>query len=61
MTKRTLTVELKLQDNDRFEVCVLDNESGMSRTFDQNTFNIDVAIGVEIMSWLDMMEVDDNE
>lgn len=61
MTKRTLTVELTLRDNDRFEVCVLDNETGLNNTFDQNTFNIDVAIGVEIMSWLDMMVVDDDE
>lgn len=53
--ERTLTVYLELQDDDRFEVIVLDNETGLSETFNQDTPDICEKIGVEVMSWLDMM------
>ena len=52
---RTLSVTLKLQDDDRFEVIVLDNESGLSETFNQDTPDIETKIGVEVMCWLDIM------
>lgn len=55
MEERTLTVRLRVDDDEHFSVKVTDDETGMSRTFDQDTFNIDVAIGVEIMSWVDSM------
>ena len=53
--EKTLTVTLKLLDNDRFEVIVKDDESGLTETFTENTSNIEEKIGVEVMSWLDMM------
>lgn len=53
--ERTLTVFLELQDNDRFEVIVQDNETSMTQTFNQDTPDICEKIGVEVMSWLDMM------
>lgn len=52
---RTLTVFLELLDNDRFEVIVRDNETSMTQTFTQDTPDIETKIGVEVMSWLDMM------
>lgn len=52
---RTLTVFLELLDNDHFEVMVLDNETSMGQTFTQDTPDICEKIGVEVMSWLDMM------
>lgn len=58
---RTLSVFLKLMDDERFEVIVQDNETSMTQTFNQDTLNIEEKIGVEVMSWLDMMEVDDDE
>ena len=58
--ERTLTVTLNLRDEERFEICVQDNETGMNQTFNQDTLNIEEKIGVEVMSWLDMMEVDDD-
>ena len=61
MTERTLTVTLTLRDDEHFEICVLDNETGMNQSFNQDTLNIEEKIGVEVMSWLDMMEVDDDE
>ena len=59
MTNRTLTVELKLYSDDVFEINVMDDESGMSRSFTQDTKDIEEKLGVEIMSWLDMMEVEE--
>lgn len=53
--EKTLTVTLKLLDDDRFEVIVKDDESGLTETFNQDTPNIEEKIGVEVMSWLDMM------
>lgn len=53
--ERTLSVFLKLLDNDRFEVIVQDNETSMTQTFTQDTPDIETKIGVEVMSWLDMM------
>lgn len=61
MTERTLSVFLNLQDDDHFEVIVQDNETSMTQTFNQDTPDIETKIGVEVMSWLDMMEVDDDE
>lgn len=55
---RTLTVFLELLDNDRFEVIVQDNETSMTQTFNQDTPDIETKIGVEVMSWLDMMTYD---
>lgn len=52
---RTLSVFLKLHDDNHFEVIVQDNETSMTQTFNQDTPNIEEKIGVEIMSWLDMM------
>lgn len=56
--ERTLTVTLKLQDDDRFEVIVKDDESGLTETFTENTPDICEKIGVEVMNWLDMMTYD---
>lgn len=61
MTERTLSVFLELHDDNRFEVIVQDNETSMTQTFNQDTPDIETKIGVEVMSWLDMMEVDDDE
>ena len=61
MTERTLTVTLTLRDDEHFEICVLDNETSMTQTFNQDTPDICEKIGVEVMSWLDMMEVDEDE
>ena len=55
---RTLSVFLELQDDDRFEVIVKDDESGLTETFNQDTPNIEEKIGVEVMCWLDMMTYD---
>lgn len=52
---RALSVFLKLMDDDRFEVIVQDNETSMTQTFTQDTPDICEKIGVEVMSWLDMM------
>lgn len=56
--KRTLTVDINVVDDDHFSVTVKDNESGISTTYDQNTHFIDEAIGVDVMSWVDMTEGD---
>ena len=56
--EKTLTVTLKLLDDDRFEVIVKDDESGLTETFSENTSNIEEKIGVEVMCWLDMMTYD---
>lgn len=56
--ERTLDVTRKLVNDDVFSVTIRDVESGLSETFDQNTHSIEEKIGVEIMSWLDMMEVE---
>lgn len=56
--ERTLSVFLKLMDDDRFEVIVKDDESGLTETFTENTSNIEEKIGVEVMSWLDIMTYD---
>lgn len=56
---RTLSVFLELMDNDRFEVIVQDNETGMTQTFTQDTPDIETKIGVEVMSWLDMMTLEE--
>lgn len=56
--EKTLTVTLKLLDDDRFEVIVKDDESGLTETFTENTSNIEEKIGVEVMCWLDMMTYD---
>lgn len=53
--ERTLDIKLRLLDNERFEVIIRDNESGLSETFTQDTPEIESRIGVEVMSWLDMM------
>ena len=52
---RTLSVFLELLDNNHFEVIVQDNETSMTQTFTQDTPDIETKIGVEVMSWLDMM------
>ena len=52
---RTLSVFLELLDNDRFEVIVQDNETSLTQTFTHDTPDIETKIGVEVMSWLDMM------
>lgn len=56
--ERTLSVFLKLMDDDRFEVIVKGDESGLTETFTENTPNIEEKIGVEVMCWLDMMTYD---
>lgn len=53
--ERTLSVFLELHDDNHFEVIVKDNETSMTQTFNQDTPNIEEKIGVEVMSWLDMM------
>lgn len=53
--ERTLTVTLNLRNEEHFEICVLDNETGLNQTFNQDTPDICEKIGVEVMSWLDMM------
>ena len=53
--ERTLEVTLE----QHFSVTVLDNETGLSQTFDQNTPQIEEKIGVEVMSWLDMMDCEE--
>lgn len=57
--ERTLEVTLELLDEEHFTVTVLDNETGLSQTFDQNTPQIEEKIGVEVMSWLDMMDCEE--
>ena len=52
---RTLSVFLKLHDDYCFEVIVQDNKTSMTRTFTQDTPDIEEKIGVEVMSWIDMM------
>ena len=53
--ERTLSVFLNLQDDNHFEVIVQHNETSMTQTFNQDTPDICEKIGVEVMSWLDMM------
>lgn len=53
--ERTLSVFLNLQDDNHFKVIVRDNETSMTQTFTQDTPDIETKIGVEVMSWLDMM------
>lgn len=53
--ERTLSVFLNLQDDNHFKVIVQDNETSMTQTFNQDTPDIETMIGVEVMSWLDMM------
>lgn len=53
--ERTLSVFLELHDDNHFEVIVQDNETSMTQTFNQDTPDIETKIGVEVMSWLDMM------
>lgn len=55
MTKRTLSVFIELHDDCGFEVIVQDDETSMTQTFNQDTPDIETQIGVEVMSWLDMM------
>lgn len=52
---RTLSVFLKLHDDYCFEVIVYDNNTSTTRMFTQDTPDIEEQIGVEVMSWLDMM------
>lgn len=56
MKARELTVALKLYDENRFTITVLDNETGMVNTFNQDTPDLCEKVGVEVVSWLDMME-----
>ena len=56
MKIRELTVELKLYDENRFTITVLDNETGMVNAFNQDTPDLCEKVGVEVVSWLDMME-----
>lgn len=53
--ERTLSIFLELHDDNHFEVIVQDNETSMTQTFNQDTPDIEIKIGVEVMSWLDMM------
>lgn len=56
---RTLSVFLKLMDDNRFEAIVQDNETSIAQRFTQDTPDIETKIGVEVMSWLDMMKYEE--